>query len=76
MTSDANRRAKKASAVLLLATSLRKFNSRIQAFKRAMDLTCIGNEEGLKGLSNLILANGYRFLEINLFQVVLKTRKV
>ena len=41
-----------------------------------MDLTCIGNEEGLKGLSNLILANGYRFLEINLFQVVLKTRKV
>ena len=55
MTSDENRRTKKASAHLLSATSLRKFNSRVQAFKRVLDLTCIDKEEELKGLNNLLL---------------------
>ena len=36
----------------------------MQAFKRVMDLTCTGKEEGLKWLSNLVLSNGFRILAI------------
>ena len=48
----------------------------MQAFKRVADLTCIVEKgEGLKGLSNLILLNGFRILAIKFFQVVLKRAK-
>ena len=76
MASDANRRAKRNSILLLSATTLRKFNSRILTSKRVLDLTCIVKGRGLKGVSNLIRSNGFRILAIVLFQVVVETCKV
>ena len=79
MACDAKRRAKRASTFLLLATSLRKFKSLIQKFKRALDLTkregigTTANGEVLQGLSNLIVSNDFRILKIKVFKIVLKT---
>ena len=42
----------------------------MQAFKRVLDLTCTGKEEGLKWLSNLILSNGFRILAIKFLAIV------
>ena len=70
MTSDANRRAKWAAAFLFLVISLTKFDSWMQAFKRVMDLTCTGKEEGLKWLSNLILLNDFRILATKLLAIL------
>ena len=42
----------------------------MQALKRVMDLTCTGKKEGLKWLSNLILSNGFRILEIKFLAVL------
>ena len=36
-------------------------------------LTCIGKEEGLKWMSNLILLNGFRILAIK-FSMILATK--
>ena len=41
----------------------------MQAFKRVMDLTCTGKEEGLKWLNNLILSNGFRILAIKFLAI-------
>ena len=41
----------------------------MQAFKRVVDLTCAGKEEGLKWLSNLILSNGFRILAIKFLAI-------
>ena len=41
----------------------------MQAFKRFVDLTCTGKEEGLKWLSNLILSNGFRILAIKFLTI-------
>ena len=57
MASDANRRAKRASAFLLFATSFRKFNLLLQAFKRVLNLTFIDEGEGLNGVGNLKAVN-------------------
>ena len=70
MTSDANRRAKWAAALLFLVISLTKFDSLMQAFKRVMDLTRTGKEEGLKWLSNLILSNDFRILAIKFLAIL------
>ena len=75
MASDVNRKAKRAS-VLLLATLLRKLNLLMQALERVLDLTGIGKKEGLKWMSNLIFSNGFQILAINFFQIVLKTCEV
>ena len=42
----------------------------MQAFKRVMDLTCTGKEEGLKWLSILILSNGFRILAIKFLAIL------
>ena len=70
MAIEANRRAKWAAALLFLVISLTKFDSRMRAFKRVMDLTCTGKEEGLKWLSNLILSNGFRILAIKFLAIL------
>ena len=64
MASDANRTAKRAPALLLLVTSLRKFKLLMQAFKCVLNLTCKDKGEGLKWVSNLILSNGFLILVI------------
>ena len=42
----------------------------MQAFKRVMELTCTGKEEGLKWLSNLILSNDFRILAIKFLAIL------
>ena len=42
----------------------------MQAFKRDMELTCTGKEEGLKWLSNLILLNDFRILAIKFIAIL------
>ena len=70
MASDVNRKAKWVAAILFLVISLVKFDSRMQAFKRVMDLTCTGKEEELKWLSKLILLNGFRILAIKFLAIL------
>ena len=63
----------KGALALLLSTTLRgKFNSWTQAFKRVLELTCIGKEEGLKWLSNFILYIMYIKQAIYVYQARIK----